>query len=220
MAQRSRWTMERGTLWVKALDALAAVNPVTPRIPAVMDEVRQPEALAQAMGLAESDLVRQRFASGRRCFAARVGDQIAAYGWVSRNRECVGELEREMHMQPDEAYIWDCATLPPYRQQRLYSALLATITSTLQTEGVRRIWIGTALTNQPSLQGFANAGFRPALRLTYLRVLNLSVMWTSTSAEVAPDISAAARQAFAARHEHAWGTLAVGRLPPEPICAS
>jgi hypothetical protein len=99
---------------------------VTPRIPAVLHEVRAEDAsaLAFAMALPDSKAVQRRFSTGRRCFAAWVGDEIAAYGWLSHSRECIGELERELKMQPDEVYIWDCATLPKYRQQRLYSALL------------------------------------------------------------------------------------------------
>jgi GNAT superfamily N-acetyltransferase len=214
--------MERGTLWVMELDA-SDVPVVTPRVPAMLEEVHEEAAgaLAPAMGLSDPEPVLRRLATGRRCFAAWIGKEIAAYGWVSRGCECVGELEREMRMQPDEAYIWDCATLPAYRQQRLYSALLCSMTRELQADGVRRVWIGTALANRPSLQGFANAGFQPIISLTYMRFFSLSITWISGVSGASDSAVTAARRAFAAEHEHRLGLLAVGRLPAQPlaVCA-
>ena len=98
---------------------------------------------------------------GRRCFAARVDDRIASYGWVSRRAEWVGEMDREFHPAAGEAYIWDCATLPSYQGQRLYSALLGYAIARLRDEGCRLVWIGSNQENLPSLRGFANAGFQP-----------------------------------------------------------
>lgn len=226
MAGRPRWTAERGTLWVREFGATAAskdapIPAVTPRIPAVLNEVHVQAAapLAFAMGLPDSDAVRKRLSTGRRCFAAWVGDEVAAYGWLSHSRECIGELERELNMQPDEVYIWDCATLPKYRQQRLYSALLDCMAHKMREEGVRRVWVGTALANRPSMQGFANAGFREVVRLTYVRLLGLYLVWMTASDGVSAEVAAAARRALIADHEYRWRALAVGRLSSRPRLA-
>src|SRR5262249_30824620 len=134
--------------------------------------------------------------AGSRCFAARVEGTIAAYGWVSWGTERIGELERSLRLQPDEAYIWDCATLPPYRRRGLYTALLRYTATSLRDQGVRRVWIGASLGNRPSIQGFAAAGFQPAIRLTYIRVLLARVVWVSDERGAPPGFAAAARRAL------------------------
>jgi len=217
MTEHPVWKMERGTLWVIEFDSSRDSGDtlrVTPRIPVALAEVNADaaEALAKAMNLPDAEPILRRFRSGRRCFVARADDQIAAYGWLSQGRECVGELEREIAIGSDEAYIWDCATLPAFRQQRLYSALLHFITEKMRAEGVRRVWIGTGKANRPSLQGFANAGFRPAIDLTYWRFTRLNVTWIS-GVEGAPlQVVNAARRMFTASHERRVGPLAVGYL--------
>jgi len=113
---------------------------------------------------AQSDVAR-RFETGRRCFVGRLGEEIVTYGWLTIGDESVGELERNYHMQPGEAYIWDCATLPAHRGSGLYGALLSHIVQTLRAEGIRRAWIGANLDNEPSLRAFARAGFQPVVQV-------------------------------------------------------
>jgi ribosomal protein S18 acetylase RimI-like enzyme len=162
------------------------------------------------MGLPGATAAAGRFTGGRRCYAAWDGDRIAAYGWASRGSECVGELERAFHMAPDEAYIWDCVTLPEYRGRGLYSALLAYMFSELRDAGVRRIWIGASLDNQPSIKGFMNAGFRPAIKLVYGRLLALRCAWVIAYPDAPGPLVAAARRMIIAEDERMIGPLMVG----------
>jgi len=140
MTERRRiWAFERGTLW--ANDPGAAPHaPVVPRRAVAYHEVHPEDAppLAEAMGERDRTVVEGRFAGARRCFAAWDGGRIAAYGWASQGHEYVGEMERTFRLQTGEAYIWDCATLPEYRGQRLYSALLDYMVAELRRAGVGR----------------------------------------------------------------------------------
>lgn len=185
MPSHRLWAFERGVLWTLDLGDRAERAPVMPASPRASaaplncqearpgtDEAEA--ALAQAMGLAESGEIRRRFAAGSRCFVARGDDgRVAGYGWVSRGEERIGELERTLRMAPDEAYIWDCATLPPYRHRGVYTALLLAMAEALRSEGARRLWIGAARGNRPSLRGFARAGFQPVASVAFLRALGL-----------------------------------------------
>lgn len=174
MLSRRLWAYEHGTLWAMDLDGHAP-TPVN-ALAAPFSEVSSEAAasLAVAMELKEQSEVRRRFAAGSRCFVARIEGEIVAYGWVSQGMERIGELERSLHMQPNEAYIWNCATLPQFRRRGLYTALLGYMASVLREEGVRRLWIGTSLQNRPSLQGMAAAGFQPVIKVLYVRFLALS----------------------------------------------
>lgn len=200
------WAFERGSLWTIELTERAVV-PAWPRVAASLGEVHRENVgpLTAAMGVSSSDPILRRFATGRRCFAARVSDQLAAYGWVSQAAECIGEQEREIRLQLDEAYIWDCATLPAYRRQRLYSALLSYIVAQLRGDGARRIWIGSSLDNRPSLQGFANAGFRPVVTLIYMRLFSLRCSWFIGHPTAPAELVGAARRALVADHERVIG---------------
>jgi ribosomal protein S18 acetylase RimI-like enzyme len=189
------WAFERGTLWVRECGG-KDIAPVVPGIlQATLGEAHPEgaEALASAMGLADAGEVRRRFSGGRRCFVALVDGAIVSYGWVSRGVERIGELERSFRMSPDEAYIWDCTTEPPYRGKRLYCALLSHIATTLCREGMRRLWIGASLENIPSIRGFATAGFQPVLTLTYLRLLGMRHVWITDNAATPPDLVIRAR---------------------------
>jgi ribosomal protein S18 acetylase RimI-like enzyme len=173
--------------------------PVVPGREAVLREAHPDDAkaLASAMGLANVAEAQRRFDAGRRCFVALVDGVIASYGWVSHGVESIGELERSFRMAPDEAYIWDCATLPPYRGQHLYCALLDHIVTMLCHDGTRRIWIGASLDNTPSIRGFASAGFQPVLTLTYLRLLGIRRVWMAGDTAASSALVTRARECLA-----------------------
>src|SRR5206468_11462932 len=84
-----------------------------------------------------------------------------AYCWVTFDQEDISELGLSFSLKAGEAYIWDCATLPAYRGQHLYPALLHYILTTLQSGGLQRIWIGADADNLASQSGMILAGFQP-----------------------------------------------------------
>ncbi len=138
---------------------------IVPRIPATFMRVGPEVAqeLAQAMELEDAAVVLQRFARGCQCYAGRIDGRLVIYGWVTFDEESIGELGLSFRLQPGEAYIWDCATLPAFRGQRLYPALLAYMLGALYRAGMHRIWIGADEDNLPSQRGFILAGFTPVV---------------------------------------------------------
>ncbi|HEY8202810.1 MAG TPA: GNAT family N-acetyltransferase [Actinomycetota bacterium] len=218
-----RWTWERGAVWELELTG-GRIPLVAPAVPARWEEAGPDgaEELASAMGLPEPGEVLRRLAGGARAFAARVapvggaGGRIVCYGWVSAGSEWIGELERAIRLGPGEAYVWDCLTAPEHRRLGLYTALLGHIARTLQAEGFGRLWIGSALGNRPSIRGFEAAGFRPVLRVAYVRAGAATVFVTRSFPRVPRGRAAAARAALARDGEHRAGPLSVGRLRHGP----
>lgn len=205
------WTSERGTLWV--LETGNGLPPVcAARVDVEFSEVGAAdiEDLAAAMNLPSPELVRQRLQGNRRCFSLRAAGKIVTYGWVTFGVERVGELERQFSLHDDEAYIWDCVTLPAWRGQRLYSALLSHIIYRLDQEGVPRLWIGASRQNQPSVRGFANAGFNPVIDLIYRRLFRLTVLWFREEPTALPRLVSAAYRILLNSHEVRLGSLAIG----------
>lgn len=171
-------TQHVGTFWMLPLDATTTGN-VVPRVPATFQRIG-PEAtplLTQAMERNDPAEVYQRFATGRCCYVALVDGKYAAYGWVSFDKEKIGEFGLHIRLASGEAYIWDCATLPTYRGQRLYPALLTYMISELRAEGLSRIWIGADADNVASQTGMALAGFQPIADIVIDCVLTLRRPW-------------------------------------------
>ena len=205
------WAVEYGTLW-----AWEAGNGLPPlclaRVAVEFNEVGLADLadLAAAMNLPTPAPIRQRLQGNRRCFSLRAAGQIITYGWVTFGVERVGELERQFHLHDDEAYIWDCGTAPAWRGQRGYSALLSQIIYRLHAEGIPRIWIGASRQNQPSIQGFVNAGFQPVIDLAYRRFFRLTLLWFRVAPNAAPALVSAAYRILLNEHERRWGQLAIG----------
>jgi len=211
-----RWAVELGTLW--ALEPGMGLPPAySARIDVRFSEAQggDVEALAAAMA-SPARVVRERLDHGRRCFLLRQAEdgQIVCYGWVTRGVEHVGELERRFNLSDDEAYVWDCGTVPGHRRQSCYSALLSRLIYQLHEEETPRIWIGASRLNQPSVRGFANAGFQPVIDLTYRRLFRLTTMWLRGAASAENGLVGAAYRIVINDHERRIGRLAVGVLPP------
>jgi GNAT superfamily N-acetyltransferase len=194
-----------GTLWVLDLGEPLLVGPM-PRV-AVNFQRIGPEAaplLAQAMELENSAEVLRRFAAGKRCYTGTVEGELATYGWVTYDEELIGELSLRIRLAPGETYIWDCATLPAYRGQRLYPALLWHMINDLRTEGLRRIWIGADADNLPSQIGIVLCSFQPIVDIVLDRVLAIRMSWARGCPGAPEQLVEDARRKLLGRRHDAW----------------
>lgn len=159
-----------GLLWTLRLDG--SLPPAcASRIPATF-QLAGPEVagdLALVMGFDDPAPVLRRFHLGKQCYIARIEGRIVTYGWITFDEELIGGLGLRVRLLTGEAYIWDCATLPAYRGQRLYPALLAHMQRELQRAGLWRAWIGMDVDNLPSQAGVARAGFQPIIDILQIR---------------------------------------------------
>ena len=197
-----------GTIWTLNLD-----EPVPIIQPVIAVSFRRltaelVPALVSTMARDTSAELLKRIDTGRRCYAAWVGDQLASYGWVSFDEEYIGELNLRIRLLPGEVYIWDCATVPAYRRNRLYSALLSHMIGELRTEEFCRAWIGADMDNLPSQKGIARAGFHHVADLVMARVLTLRQLWVQGRPGVPEHIVAEARRAFLNDRDRIWKTAA------------
>jgi len=201
-----------GTIWTLGLDkSTPMVSPLIPGTFCRVDPESAPE-LAEAMGDESLTEIVKRFETGRRCYAARVDGGIVAYGWVSFDEEFIGELNLRLRLLPGEAYVWNCATLPAYRQKYLYSSLLAYIVRELRAEQLSRVWIGADLGNIPSQRGIARAGFTYVADLVVARVLTLRQVWVQGRPDVPDHLVAEARRVFLNDRDKVWQSVLTSAL--------
>ena len=193
-----------GTIWVLNLDK--EMPAVIPRIHADFRRVTPDLApvLASSTGSLTLAEITKRLDNGRQCYAAWMDGQIAAYGWVSFKEEDIGELNLRIKLLPGEAYIWDCATLPAFREKLLYSALLIYILGELRAQNICRAWIGADYDNLASQKGMARAGFHHVADLVIERVLAMRQVWVTGLPDVPEPIVTEARRAFLNDRDKVW----------------
>jgi GNAT superfamily N-acetyltransferase len=193
-----------GTIWMLNLDQELPV--VIPRVHADFRRVSLniAPALASSTGLHLLPETIRRLENGRQCYAAWVDGQAVAYGWVSFESEDIGELNLRIKLLPGEAYIWDCATLPAFREKLLYSALLNYILGELRAQNLCRAWIGADHDNLASQKGMARAGFHHVADLVIERVLAMRQVWVVGLPGVPESIVAEARRAFLNDRDKVW----------------
>ena len=186
----------RGTIWV--LDLEKEMPALLPRIPADFRRLTPNLApvLASAAGSLSLTEITQRLETGRQCYTAWVDDQIVAYGWVSFEHEEIGELNLRIKLLPGETYIWDCATLPAYRGNLFYSALLVYMLGQLRAQNMCRVWIGADDDNLASQKGMARSGFHHVADLVIEHVLARRQIWVTGLPGVSEAVVAEARRAF------------------------
>jgi hypothetical protein len=221
MTSHSLWQFRRGMLWSAELTDPPRRG-VKARIPVEYRQIT-PETLPDLIAAAcqidpvGRDALTRRIESGRECYAVWVGGCVASYGWLTRGPEWVGEFERELCVQPGEAYLWDCATLPEYRQHRLFSGLLTHVIDHLRWQGLERLWIIGLVSPAPLLDGVTAAGFDPLLRFDYLRLHHARILATRPLPAASPERIAAARRLLTPPGDSALGPLIAGiasRLTP------
>ena len=193
-----------GTIWMLDLDESICV--VRPKVQAEFRRVDLESASALASSVDSITLAgfATRLESGRQCYVAWVDGQIAAYGWVSLEDEDIGELNLRIKLLVGEAYIWDCATLPAFREKHLYSALLTYILGELLAQQLCRAWIGADLDNVASQKGMARAGFHHVADLVIERVLAIRQVWVTGLPDVPESIVSEARRAFLNDRDKVW----------------
>ena len=206
MVSSERDPRREGTIWMIDLD-----QPL-PKIKLEDDVDFQrigPESvriLNNVMGGKPSNDIFKRFQTGRQCYTAWIKDNLAAYGWVSFNEEYVGELRLNLRMLPGEAYIWDCVTLPAYRNRHLYTALLVHILNELHAGPFCRVWIGADLDNVISQHGMQRAGFHHIANLVIARVLTMRQVWVEGQPGVPEKLVDEARRVFLGDRDKVWLT--------------
>jgi GNAT superfamily N-acetyltransferase len=141
------------------------------------------QSLADAMHVPVDNVFERRAMAADASLALLEDDSIAGYGWVSHDTIRIYELKLAVPIPRGHAYIWDCATLPPYRGRGIFSGLLRFLLEDLRLQGDIQAWGAVAPGNEPSLHAFSRAGFRLAGRAG----LGVGLFEVTPTAEATPD---------------------------------
>jgi hypothetical protein len=193
-----------GTIWVRNLDE--ASPEVTPLVEVSFGRIGPesiPALVSDMQGNTPAGML-GRFETGRRCYAGWVDGKIVVNGWVSFEEEFIGELRLRLKLLPGEAYIWDCATAPAFREKHLYSALLVYILGELGADQYCRAWIGANHENIASQRGIERAGFHRVAAVVVSRVLAMRMVWVQGWPGVPDSLVAEARRVYLCNRDRVW----------------
>jgi len=150
----------------------------------------------------DRDVVDARMARGCRCFVARLGDEVVAFGWLATRTEWIGELELEIRPEPGAAYIWNCATHPAHRRKGFFRSLVNGIATHARGDGLKRLWIGTL--DIPAAKAVPDIGFVPAMRFTTVWMSGIRWLRARPADSVDPAVLTSAREVLAIAGVPLW----------------
>jgi ribosomal protein S18 acetylase RimI-like enzyme len=113
-------------------------------------------ATMQRVGEAADDVAR-RFDEGHRFFALRVGNEIAAFCWVTTGGR--SEIGNWIPKAPERAVIYNVFTLERHRNRSMATMLLLNVQAELAHEGLRDIVAGASMNNDASIRTLETVGF-------------------------------------------------------------
>lgn len=125
-------------------------------------------ALRQDAGIAE---LQKRWSDGHLCFTARLQGRLIYSNWAALNSAWIDYLSREIHLAPDEAYLYEAFTAPDCRGGNIAPTCYAYTGEALRQRGVRRIFAVVLKENKSASRAAIKAGFRRVgtLRTVWLR---------------------------------------------------
>jgi GNAT superfamily N-acetyltransferase len=168
---------------------------VDPAHVAISEVGEDPTTEIAAVMQIDREVAAARMSRGCRCFVARHGGEVVAFGWLAIGTEWIGEVELEITPGADAAYIWNCATHPAHRRQGFFRALVTGIAAQARREGFKRLWIGTL--DIPAAKGVADVGFVPAIRFTTVWHAGIRWLRARPAEAVNPDLLMSAREVLA-----------------------
>lgn len=106
---------------------------------------------------------------------------VVSYIWISGDATKAVSVPFEFPgfrilIRPGSAYIWDCFTAPPYRQQGLYRQGLLNGIAICSNKEVEKAYIYCAAANIPSRNGILSAGFKEKFRFRVFRIGSMCII--------------------------------------------
>lgn len=139
------------------------------------------DAYARWIGTDSARTFSDRLSSETRCYLVRHEGRVIHATWVTTRASWLRELRRYFLVPTRDAYVYESFTRADARGMGVYPFALTEICRTLETEGVRRIWVGVEHSNAPSQRAVTKAGFSPAFEVRYAR------RWGRIHVELSPE---------------------------------
>lgn len=141
------------------------------------------EIYARDIGTDSVATFRARLSDDVRCFVVQEDEKLLHSSWVTTTAAWTREIAMYLGPPPGDAYVYESFTRADARGRGIYPLALAGIVTTLEHEGVGRVWVGVEATNLASRKAMDKAGFTEGFRIEFGR--RLGRLWVG--APVGPE---------------------------------
>lgn len=131
----------------------------------------------ELLKVSSETLIESRFSRGELCCCALFKSEVVSHCWIAFERECVGEIEREVRLRDGEVYLFDAFTSPAHRGRELFPAVLSKSLDWAEAKGYSRALIFALSDNQASVRAITKAGFKLFQTVTWLNMLGRTLCW-------------------------------------------
>lgn len=136
------------------------------------------ELYAHDIGTDSAATFRARLAEDVRCYIVEGDGKLLHSSWVTTSAAWTREIARYLTPPKGDAYVYESFTRADARGRGIYPFALAGIVTTLDQEGVERVWVGVEATNLASQRAMDKAGFKEGFRVDFGR--KLGRLWVGT----------------------------------------
>ncbi len=117
--------------------------------------------------------VEERFRADHVCFVAEKGEKIVSYAWIAFREAYVDAIEREIHIDPYSAYLYNEYTDPAYRGRGIMPAVLIETFRYLSQKRFKEEYSVAYLHNFPAMRVHSKLGARRMGTVSILRLSKL-----------------------------------------------
>lgn len=107
---------------------------------------------------------------GHLCFIADMNGEIAHYKWVALDEAYVSELNRNIRVSYNSAYIYSSYTVPKFRGFGLDTKVTMKVFDYLHERGIEKVYILVQFNNIPSLRVMQKVGYRKMGEVRFVQV--------------------------------------------------
>lgn len=113
----------------------------------------------------------ERLRRGHVCFAAWAGGEFAHHCWLGFGPWTLGDIGITIELSAVEAYLYDAYTVPRFRGNGIYPAVVAVLLAFAGSQGHRVVYARANKHNMDAIGSLGRVGFGEAANLTFYRVL-------------------------------------------------
>ena len=145
---------------------------VTPRVPVTIGRLEEADVgdyLVFRPEVRAAD-VRRRLQAGHECFVARHEGRIVHAAWAATGRVRIDFLARDLDLGPDEVYLDESHTLPPFRGLDIAAERSRHMRRHYEGRGYRRSLAIVFPENRQACRAAEKSGYRPIGTIGYIRL--------------------------------------------------
>lgn len=125
-------------------------------------------ALDQVMYHSQRD-IQKRFLRGDACYIGCLFDKVVYFSWISR-RMLIPEIDKEMPLSADSAYIYNVRTIMDYRGRGISTYAYAKIAAYLKDSNLKGLYVAVDGNNIASIKSIEKSGFKMIREVVYLKI--------------------------------------------------